>query len=292
MQHRFDLPPADLQPWLVAAMSVEMPDAGAPRLNRFPALVGGMLTVVLDGRIELLPGPARANAHALLPGAFFYGPGSAPMVSCHTGRLHCMTLLVQPAAMSSLLGAAAADVRDRAVPAADLWGTAWSACEDALRAASDDAARRAHLYAFVRRRVADRQAQARRERYAGLASAACATLDGAARGAGVGERQFERVFTANLGLRPKLFQRVARIEAALRELAAHGRGGAELALRHGWFDQAHMARDFRQLVGASPRQLLAELDDPASEHWPLQVGTRSGGAGAAAPQGAHALAGV
>ena len=69
-------------------------------------------------------------------------------------------------------------------------------------------------------------------------------------------RQIERLFQERVGLSPKLFLRIVRFQEVLGSL----RGGAppdglpwaEIAARHGFYDQAHFIRDFKAFVGESP----------------------------------------
>ncbi|MEW6707920.1 MAG: helix-turn-helix domain-containing protein [Pseudomonadota bacterium] len=273
MRRQLLLPPPDLAPWISVSMAIELDGAaGATQLNRFPALVGSMLTVVLCGQVALWPPPGGAPQR--LPASFFTGPISAPLVSAHDGRLHCVAVGIRPVAASVLVGEGAALVADRVVPAAQVWGAAWARWEEAIFTARDDTARLGLLMRFVRSRIVRGADLVRRDRFARLEQAVLGQgVRGAARELGLSERQLERVFTANLGLRPKQFQRIARVEAVLREALLTGRHDAQLALRHGYYDQAHLARDFRALAGASLTELLAQTRLPRSEHWPLQVGS-------------------
>ncbi len=66
-------------------------------------------------------------------------------------------------------------------------------------------------------------------------------------------RQLERVFQERIGLRPKLFLRVLRFQEVLRSLRDGTPGTwADVAARHGFYDQAHFIRDFKEFVGESP----------------------------------------
>ena len=60
------------------------------------------------------------------------------------------------------------------------------------------------------------------------------------------------------GLSPKAASRVARFDRARRRLAAGGSTVAQVAAECGYFDQAHLDRDFRDLAGCPPTQWLAE----------------------------------
>jgi AraC-like DNA-binding protein len=76
-------------------------------------------------------------------------------------------------------------------------------------------------------------------------------------------RRLERAFARELGIRPKLFARIVRLNAALAMLGRGERNRAvEIALAAGYFDQSHMSRDFRVVAGrnaCSPRQRDGEM---------------------------------
>jgi len=69
---------------------------------------------------------------------------------------------------------------------------------------------------------------------------------------GVHPRRIERAFARELGIRPKLFARIVRLQAALHALG-RSESAVDWALEAGYFDQAHMARDFRVVAGRMPR---------------------------------------
>jgi AraC-like DNA-binding protein len=62
-------------------------------------------------------------------------------------------------------------------------------------------------------------------------------------------------------LAPKAAARVFRFDHARRQIAraaATDRKLADLAAECGYYDQAHLAREFRSLAGCPPSQWLAE----------------------------------
>src|SRR5262249_13301034 len=66
--------------------------------------------------------------------------------------------------------------------------------------------------------------------------------------------QLERSFTRHVGLGPKLLARQARICALAAEATRQDRPGwALLAAQYGYADQAHLARDVRELTGLTPQ---------------------------------------
>jgi len=79
-----------------------------------------------------------------------------------------------------------------------------------------------------------------------------------ARALGLGERQLERLFAAEVGIGPKTFARVARLERALELMGGAARGQAALAAAAGYADESHFIRDFRALALATPAEVARE----------------------------------
>jgi AraC-like DNA-binding protein len=88
-----------------------------------------------------------------------------------------------------------------------------------------------------------------------------------AAGTGWSGRHLASRFRAEIGLTPKAAARVVRFDRARRRLAEQAGPGAGhdggyqlavLAAEAGYFDQAHLAREFRALAGLAPSQWLAE----------------------------------
>jgi AraC-like DNA-binding protein len=85
---------------------------------------------------------------------------------------------------------------------------------------------------------------------------------------GVSARHLRRSFTATVGMRPKLFARVARFQRAVALGRHSAEGWSEIAQRTGYFDQAHLNADFQKFAGVSPATFRR---DPAPK--PLTVCT-------------------
>lgn len=72
---------------------------------------------------------------------------------------------------------------------------------------------------------------------------------------GLGARQLHRRSLVAFGYGPKTLARILRLRRAL-VLARAGVPYAETALRSGFADQAHLARDVRELAGVPLTRLL------------------------------------
>ena len=76
---------------------------------------------------------------------------------------------------------------------------------------------------------------------------------------GLHYKRLERLFARRIGLSPKHFARVARLQHVLELSTTRPRPSlSELAANGGYSDQAHFNRDFRALIGRSPRAFFAE----------------------------------
>ena len=80
-------------------------------------------------------------------------------------------------------------------------------------------------------------------------------VDSLAHRAGVTERQLQRLFLRDIGLSPKQFLRTIRFQEILRAVQdGTPTRWADLALRFGFYDQAHFIRDFKAFTGETPSQ--------------------------------------
>jgi len=77
---------------------------------------------------------------------------------------------------------------------------------------------------------------------------------------GLGARQLERRFNDLVGVPPRLFASILRFRALFDALQSGQRSPwLAAAIDTGYFDQAHMIRDFRRFAGAPPQAFLQRL---------------------------------
>jgi AraC-like DNA-binding protein len=81
-----------------------------------------------------------------------------------------------------------------------------------------------------------------------------------ARELGCSRRHLIGRFREQVGPAPKTAARLVRFQRTVRLLERHDGGRfAEIAQRCGYYDQAHMNREFRQLAGTAPGEFVARL---------------------------------
>ena len=74
---------------------------------------------------------------------------------------------------------------------------------------------------------------------------------------GVSSRHLERCFKECVGISPKAWSRVIRFRSLLGALAQPTVDWSALAQHHGYFDQSHLTRDFKQFSGMTPAAYVA-----------------------------------
>jgi transcriptional regulator GlxA family with amidase domain len=92
---------------------------------------------------------------------------------------------------------------------------------------------------------------------------------------GWGERQWQRACQAELGVSPKFLLRLNRLHASVRSrMACRAEPLVQHAVDAGFFDQAHMAREYRLLAGLAPRESLARAAGAATALGASQLAPR------------------
>jgi transcriptional regulator GlxA family with amidase domain len=78
------------------------------------------------------------------------------------------------------------------------------------------------------------------------------SLDFLASMAGVSARQLERRFLREVGISPKLLCRILRFQQIFRSVNENDDNWASVAVNCGYYDQAHLIRDFKSFAGQTP----------------------------------------
>lgn len=208
-----------------------------------------------------LPHP---NAHLVLQSG-----GRSQVHGVHTGRFErrlegcdgVFGVKFRPGGFSAFLGRPLSRLRDRSLPARDIFGTAVDALAEALAALDgDEAAMVAATEGFLRARDPAPDVDAR---LAGqivddiAADPATTRVEQLQARWRIPARRLQRLFGTHVGVPPKwVIQRFRLHEALERVSAGGGIDWADLAQALGYFDQAHFIRDFRRLVGQTPAQYM------------------------------------
>jgi AraC-like DNA-binding protein len=162
-------------------------------------------------------------------------------------------LRFSPGTAPAYLGVPAHELRDRRVELADLWSPVVVRRLTARVSAARDPASGLEEVILERAAEVGRPDPVLSQIVAAL-DAGCPVAATADR-LGLGARQLHRRSLVAFGYGPKTLARVLRLQRALA-LARHGLPFAETAARAGYADQAHLARDVRELAGLPLGELL------------------------------------
>jgi AraC-like DNA-binding protein len=92
-----------------------------------------------------------------------------------------------------------------------------------------------------------------------------------ARRAEVGPKKLIRLFAEEVGMTPKTYLRVARFQRVLERVhAAESVDWMEIVERHGYYDQPHFIREFKEFSGFTPSEYF-RLRGPHLQHVPLEA---------------------
>jgi AraC-like DNA-binding protein len=220
--------------------------------------------------IEAHPDPGQPPGEF---GTLLGGLHSTPALIRHDGAQSGIQLALKPPGVRALLGLPAGELADLDVPAEAVLGNVGAELRERVRGASGWPERFAVLDEILLRQLlasSDGAAVAPEVLWSWRqllqAGGTVRVADLAAR-TGWSGRHLASRFRAEIGLTPKAAARVIRFDRARRRLAGHAGTGAYqgggyqlagLAADMGYFDQAHLAREFRALAGVPPSQWLAE----------------------------------
>jgi AraC-like DNA-binding protein len=183
--------------------------------------------------------------------AIVVGQMRAPICIAARGAVGVAGIRLKPAAGRCSLGCRADELSEHVVDAGALFAPVGS-LRERLAETGDDRLRVALLDDWVRGAVRTQPLRAVEAAVGSIdASAGATNLERIARQAGVSTRHLERQFNAHVGLPPKTYARLVRLQAALRAVGS-GRPLADIAVACGYYDQAHMANDFAHLADMSP----------------------------------------
>jgi AraC-like DNA-binding protein len=167
----------------------------------------------------------------------------------------------RPGGATSLLGIPACQTRDRSIPLADIAGSKASELLDQLATAADVRSQLSFLENFVEQRIKTScsmdpaLAAILKQLVAGTPSV---NLSAIAARKDFGTRRLRRAFDKWVGLSPALFRRVARFRRLVASMDQSPYcAWADRALATGYYDQAHMNRDFQDFVGMPPSVFAA-----------------------------------
>jgi AraC-like DNA-binding protein len=230
----------------------------APRPERVHVVPSGTLEIVFnlrdnEFRISDPSDPAKFVCHS---GAVVSGAQARYFAIEVPAHASTIGVHFRPGGAFALLGVPPGALTDEHANLDAVWGVRATEIHERLCSARNLEAR----FRILDRALTERLAtQPRDEVMFALARLlrTNARVDRVASEVDLSHRRFIEVFSAEVGVGPKIFSRVGRFQRALalaqREPSPQW---SELALQCGYSDQPHLIREFVSLAGLAPRDLL------------------------------------
>ncbi|HUL24970.1 MAG TPA: helix-turn-helix transcriptional regulator [Streptosporangiaceae bacterium] len=249
-------PARQLRPLVASYVDFDM--AGWPP-GRHRGLPDGTLVLVVSTNAPLTV--RRAGRADVVAAATVAGLRSSPVGIVHDGTQRGVQLALTPRGSRALLGLPAAALAQGVWPLEEVIGRRAHELADRLASAPGPAGRARVLDTVLARWAvaADYPAAVDAAWRRLAASAGRLPVASVAAGIGLGRRHLGQLVRTELGLTPKTVARILRFDHACRCLRS-GRTTAlaETAVMCGYFDQAHLTSEWKQLGGCTPGEWMSE----------------------------------
>lgn len=256
--------PADLASQVGTFYYLRLPAPEVPgsprRLVLMPSIcVDLVLNLGAPYRVESGGQEQRVERGAFLRGSF---PGLRFLH--REGELHLMGARFKHGAISSLLPFPLKELQRRKLPLRSLWPEQAAALEE-LAAGPASPARLLRGFEAVLRELLKRAQRPDPlvRRAVKLFAQAQGDLEVSALAGelGVSRQTVKHKFDQHVGISPKAFGKLCRFQALLRRVASGRKADwPDLARKSGYYDQAHLIREFNHFTGFSPQKFLKNME--------------------------------
>jgi AraC-like DNA-binding protein len=243
----------------------------APRHDRERIVPTGTVELVVnlqEDEIRIYGPPGTGGTCRRFRGAVVSGCYSSPFEIDTREHASIVGVHFRPGGAARLLGLRPGEIADAHVGLDEVWGPRATQLRERLCASSAEQER----FRILEEALTARLPRGPHERSAVRAALSALDRPGVAVGAVARQLELSRrrlieIFTEDVGMTPKRYARVRRFQRALA-LATRSPTPTwtQLALECGYFDQAHLCREWAELTGVSPGELLALRNTPAKEN--------------------------
>ncbi len=195
------------------------------------------------------------------------------------GTIESLVVMFQPVGFHALFGLQTSMLAERGFDATAVLGSSMTRLYERLGNERLFSERIRVLDSFLLTRTASLRRADPALRALGRLAATGQHVSEAARMSGLSVRSLERKALDHIGASPKTIAQIARLGRALR-LKRTGVSWTEVAVTAGYFDQAHLTRDFRLFSGAAPTQIVQEITPEHLIHFASPLTERAAHRGA------------
>ncbi len=222
---------------------------------------GGVVLILNLGDPYRIQNEARGSVTSY--DSFIAGLSDTPGYVEGTGVSAGVQVNLTPIGARLLTGLPMHELTNTVLTAGDAFGAEGGELIERLREAPNWSARFLAIDRFVRARllVASDRPEAMLWAYSTLRrTAGAASIGSLAEALGYSQKRLIAQFREHLGLPPKTLARVMRFERAVGMIRkAEGVDWAQVVLDCGYYDQAHLIREFKQFAGMTPGAYAGRL---------------------------------
>jgi AraC-like DNA-binding protein len=218
--------------------------------------------IVFNYETPLLQKASTNSPYIRQPKSFIYGQVTANIDLISEGRIGMIVVVLQPYAPYALTKIPAHHLTNTSRPLHEIWGDEGSQWEKAVLSARDMHTRMALIETFLRTKSPIPPDPIVKNAIDWMkAHPDSASINELVAQLPIGERQLERAFKTHIGVSPKRYANMIRIQYFLKSMHKPGKKNLTgLAYGSGFYDQAHLVKVFKGKSGITPRR-YAQVHD-------------------------------
>jgi AraC-like DNA-binding protein len=235
---------------------------GPPALHRGLPSRNMTFIISLAAPVDIIAMPEQVDAPGALQ-AFVGGMHASPATIQNDGRQYGISIALSPLGARRLFGMPAGVLANEVVPLDEMLGARARTLVDRLVSAPSWREQFAVLDDMLVQQLRDGRDPPNEVVHAWdhlVATGGCIDVAQLASDVGYSRRHFGEVFRRELGLSPKVAGRVLRFERSRRliERSQQRVNLAGVAATSGYYDHAHLTREWREIAGCAPTTWMAE----------------------------------
>jgi len=225
--------------------------------------------ILPDGCVELILNfgalfreHKEAGRSDLQPSRFVVGQMTQPVLVSPTGPVQLLGIRFAPGGALPFFPIPPDELTNRIAPLADVAGALDRELSGRIYDVRELPEKVGIIEALLIRRIKGKEEKGASLRNAIseiVRSGGQISVDQLAGDMGVSGRQLERRFLREVGLGPKLLCRILRFQQVFRAVERADKNWARIATDCGYYDEAHLIRDFRQFAGQTPSVLFEDF---------------------------------
>ena len=249
-----------LSHWIKHYLIIETDHVAGKLLRMFS---DGNTGIVINYKDPISLHGAVIGRNDYLPKSFIYGQQDTHQTILATGKVGMIVIVFHPFGASALMTVPANELRNQ-ILGLDLFYQSFAEhLLDSLQASKSIHAKIQTIESFFTSRLSE---QKNADTLSREAVKLIDTRNGDIRVSeitdffGVNDRQLQRAFEQHVGISPKTYSGVIRIQHFLKLLRTKDSSASitSLAYDAGFYDQAHLIREVKNLSGITPGQYMAE----------------------------------